>query len=178
MAVADPTHTIDPAHSRFGFRARHAMVTNVRGQFTDFEGQARVDHDNPANSAVEVTIQAASVDTGQEQRDGHLQSEDFFDVEKFPTITFVSTDVSRDGEDWTITGDLTVKDVTKPISIEFEETGTATDPFGNERTGFEGSVSISRKDWGLTWNAALEAGGVLVSDKIKLDFDISAIRNA
>lgn len=178
MAVADPTHTIDPAHSRLGFRARHAMVTNVRGQFTGFEGQARVDRDNPANSAVEVTIQAASVDTGQEQRDGHLKGEDFFDVETYPTISFVSTAVSRDGEDWTITGDLTVKDVTKPITIEFEESGTATDPFGNERTGFEGSVSISRKEWGLSWNAALEAGGVLVSDKIKLDFDISAIRNA
>jgi polyisoprenoid-binding protein YceI len=109
-------------------------------------------------------------------RDGHLASPDFFDVEKFPELTFASTAVERDGATWTITGDLTIKDVTRPITIEFEETGSARDPFGNLRVGFEGSTSISRKDWGLTWNAALETGGVLVSDKVKLEFDVSAIR--
>jgi polyisoprenoid-binding protein YceI len=174
-AVFEKTHVIDAAHSRLGFRARHAMVTNVRGQFTDFSGEAKVDRENPAASAVAVTIQAASIDTGSADRDGHLRSADFFDAEEFPTLTFVSTAVSKDGDDWSITGDLTIKDVTKSVTIEFEETGTATDPFGNVRTGFEGSVNISRKEWGLTWNAALEAGGVLVSDKIKLDLDISAI---
>ncbi len=110
--------------------------------------------------------------------DGHLVSADFFDAENNPEITFVSTDISRDGDDWTITGDLTIKGVSKPVTIDFESTGSARDPFGNLRIGFEGSTTINRKDWGLTWNAALETGGVLVSDKIKLEFDISAIRNA
>ena len=124
-----------------------------------------------------VTIQAASLTTGNEQRDGHLRSPDFFEVERYPEITFVSTDVQREGTDWTITGDLTIKDVTKPVSVVFEETGAATDPFGNERVGFEGSITINRTDWGLKWNAALEAGGVLVSEKVTLEFDVSAIRH-
>jgi polyisoprenoid-binding protein YceI len=169
-------YVIDAAHTRVGFSARHAMVTTVRGQFKDFEGQAHIDAANPADSSVTVKIQTASIDTGVADRDGHLKSADFFDVEQFPEITFVSTDVSRDGDDWTITGDLTVKGVTKPVSIEFESTGSARDPFGNLRVGFEGGTAISRKDWGLTWNAALETGGVLVSDKVKLEFDVSAIQ--
>jgi len=168
-------YTLDPTHSRLGFSTRHAMVTTGRGQFKDFAGEAVVDTADPAASKVEVTIQAASIDTGVADRDGHLQSPDFFDVATYPEITFVSTDVSRDGSDWTITGDLTIKDVTKPITIEFEENGSARDPFGNLRIGFEGKAVLNRKDWGLTWNAALETGGFLVSDKIKLEFDISAI---
>ena len=131
---------------------------------------------NPANSRVELTIKTGSIDTGVADRDGHLKSGDFFDVENNPEITFVSTEVERDGDDWAITGDLTIKDVTKPVTIEFEQTGSAKDPFGNIRVGFEGATAISRKDWGLTWNAALETGGVLVSEKIKLEFDVSAIR--
>ncbi len=168
-------YTLDPTHSRLGFSTRHAMVTTVRGQFKEFAGEAVVDTADPAASKVEVTIQAASIDTGVADRDGHLQGADFFDVATYPEITFVSTDVTRDGSDWTITGDLTIKDVTKPISIEFEENGSARDPFGNLRIGFEGKAVLNRKDWGLTWNAALETGGFLVSDKIKLEFDISAI---
>jgi len=168
-------YALDPTHSRLGFSTRHAMVTTVRGQFKDFAGEAVVDTANPADSKVNVTIQAASIDTGVADRDGHLHSGDFFDVATYPEITFVSTDVTRDGSDWTITGDLTIKDVTKPISIEFEENGSARDPFGNLRIGFEGKAVLNRKDWGLTWNAALETGGFLVSDKIKLEFDISAI---
>jgi polyisoprenoid-binding protein YceI len=168
-------YTLDPTHSRLGFSTRHAMVTTVRGQFKDFTGEAVVDTANPAASKVVVNIKAESVDTGGADRDGHLRSADFFDVENYPEITFTSTDVSRDGDDWTIAGDLTIKDVTRPISIEFEANGSARDPFGNLRIGFEGRTTISRKDWGLTWNAALETGGLLVSDKIKLDFDISAI---
>jgi polyisoprenoid-binding protein YceI len=169
-------YTLDPAHTRLGFSARHAMVATVRGQFTDFTGTAHIDTANPAESKVEVSIVANSISTGNEQRDGHLLSGDFFETEQFPDITFVSTDVSRDGDDWTITGDLTIKGVTKPISVPFEFTGSAQDPFGNVRVGFEGAATLLRKDWGLTWNAALETGGVLVSDKIKLEFDISAIK--
>ena len=171
-------YTLDPAHSRLGFSARHAMVATVRGQFTDFTGTAHVDTANPASSKVEVSIVANSISTGNEQRDGHLLSGDFFETEQFPNITFTSTDVTRDGEDWTITGDLTIKGVTNPVTIDFESTGSAKDPFGNLRVGFEGTATLLRKDWGLTWNAALETGGVLVSDKIKLQFDISAIKNA
>jgi polyisoprenoid-binding protein YceI len=169
-------YTLDVAHTRLGFSARHAMVTTVRGAFKDFEGTAHVDTANPANSKVELTIKTDSIDTGVADRDGHLRSGDFFEVETYPEITFASTDVSRDGDDWTITGDLTIKGVTKPVTVEFESTGSARDPFGNLRIGFEGHTILSRKDWGLTWNAALETGGFLVSDKVKLEFDISAIQ--
>jgi polyisoprenoid-binding protein YceI len=172
------TYVLDPAHTRIGFVARHAMVTKVRGQFGTFEGTARIDEANPSASKVDLTIQVASVDTGSADRDGHLKSGDFFDVETYPTITFTSTEVKRDGSDWAVTGDLTIKDVTKTVTIEFEHTGSARDPFGNLRVGFEGETTINRKDWGLTWNAALETGGVLVSEKIKLEFDVSAIQNA
>ena len=171
-------YTLDPSHSRLGFVARHAVVTKVRGQFTDWAATAHVDAENPAASSVELTIKPSSVSTGSADRDGHLASADFFDAEQFPEWKFVSTAVSREGSDWTITGDLTIKDVTKSISIVFEETGSAKDPFGNIRVGFEGAAEINRKDFGLTWNAALETGGVLVSEKIKLEFDISAIKNA
>ncbi|CAN5551470.1 YceI family protein [soil metagenome] len=179
-AIADITgdYTIDPSHTRLGFVARHAMVTKVRGQFKEFSGTAHVDSTTPANSKVDISIVAGSVDTGSADRDGHLLSGDFFGVEETPTITFTSTDVSRDGTDWTITGDLTIKGTTKSVTIDFEEVGTAKDPFGNLRLGFEGSTTINRSDWGLSFNAVLETGGVLVSEKIKLEFDISAIQNA
>ena len=169
-------YTLDASHSRLGFVARHAMVTKVRGQFGEFEGTAHVDTANPAASKVDVTIATASVSTGSADRDGHLKSGDFFDVETYPTITFTSTDVKRDGSDWAVTGDLTIKDVTKPVTITFEQTGSARDPFGNLRVGFEGETTINRKDWGLTWNAALETGGVLVSEKVTLEFEVSAVK--
>ena len=171
-------YTVDATHSRLGFSARHAMVTTVRGQFGDFAGTAHVDAETPSASKVSITIAAASIATGTADRDGHLVSGDFFDVETHPEITFVSTSVERDGTEWSITGDLTIKGTTRSVTIPFEETGTAVDPFGNTRVGFEGSTTINRKDWDLTWNAALETGGVLVSEKVKLDFDISAIKNA
>lgn len=171
-------YTLDTSHSRLGFVARHAVVTKVRGQFADWEGTAQIDTANPAASSVNLTIRPASVSTGSADRDGHLQSADFFDVENHPEWTFVSTDVSRDGDEWAITGDLTIKGVSNPVTITFEENGSAKDPFGNVRVGFEGSTTVNRKDWGLTWNAALETGGVLVSEKIKLEFDISAIKSA
>ncbi|HYH35358.1 MAG TPA: YceI family protein [Nocardioides sp.] len=179
-AIDDITgdYVLDVSHSRLGFTARHAMVTKVRGQFGEFEGKAHVDAADPAASSVELTINPASISTGSADRDGHLRSPDFFDVEQYPTWTFRSTEVVRDGETWTVTGDLTIKDVTKSVSIDFEQTGSAVDPFGNTRVGFEGELTVNRKDWGLTWNAALETGGVLVSEKVKLEFDVSAIKSA
>ena len=171
-------YTIDPAHTRLGFSARHAMVATVRGSFKEFTGTAHVDTTNPADSKVEISIVANSIDTGQQQRDDHLRSGDFFESEQYPDITFTSTDVSRDGDDWTITGDLTIKGVTHSVAVPFEFTGSAQDPFGNTRIGFEGAATIKRSDWGMSFNAALETGGVLVSDKVKLQFDVSAIKNA
>jgi polyisoprenoid-binding protein YceI len=167
------TYTIDASHSRVGFSARHAMVTKVRGSFNDYTGSAVV-ADGAATISIEIN--AASIDTRSADRDGHLQSPDFFDVATFPKITFKSTSVKDSGsENISVTGDLTIKDVTKPITIEFEYTGTAKDPFGNDRFGFEGASEINRKDFGLTWNAALETGGILVSENIKLEFEISTI---
>ena len=167
------TFNIDSTHSRVGFSARHAMVTKVRGSFNDYTGAATVS-DGVASINIEVTV--ASIDTRNADRDGHLQSGDFFDAAAFPKITFASTSVKDSGADKIVAeGNLTIKDVTKPISITFDYTGTATDPFGNVRFGFEGEAEINRKDYGLTWNAALETGGILVSENIKLEFEISAI---
>jgi len=167
------TFNIDPTHSRVGFTVRHAMVTKVRGSFTEFAGAGTVEN-GAASLSIEIT--ASSVNTGQPDRDGHLQSPDFFDVANFPKLSFVSTSIKDAGAEKVIVeGNLTIKDVTKPISIEFEYTGTATDPYGNARFGFEGSSEINRKDFGLTWNAALETGGLLVSENVKLEFEISAI---
>ena len=171
------SYTIDPAHTRIGFVARHAMVTKVRGSFNEFEGTATVDGDNPANSSVRVTIDATSIDTRNAQRDEHLRSNDFLAMEQYPEITFVSTGVERTGDtEFDLTGDLTIKGVTRSVTIPFDFEGAATDPFGNLRAGFEGSVTINRKDYGITWNAALETGGVLVSDKIVLEFEVSAVK--
>jgi polyisoprenoid-binding protein YceI len=173
------TWTLDPAHTRIGFVARHAMVTKVRGSFNEFEGTAALDGANPANSHAEVTIKAASIDTRNAQRDEHLRSNDFLAMEEHPEITFISTGARQvDDTTFELTGDLTIRGVTKSVTIPFTFEGAAKDPFGNLRAGFEGSVAISRKDWGVTWNAALEGGGVLVSDKITLEFEISAIKNA
>jgi polyisoprenoid-binding protein YceI len=178
VSSLDGDYTIDAAHSRVGFSARHAMVTTVRGQFNEFEGTAHFDAANPAASSAQLVIQAGSIDTHQADRDGHLRSADFFDAETYPEIRFRSTAARLvDADTWELTGDLTIKDVSKPVTIVFEHTGAATDPFGNQRIGFEGSVTVNRKDWDLTWNAALETGGVLVSEKVKLEFDVSAIAN-
>jgi polyisoprenoid-binding protein YceI len=173
------TYTLDPAHTRIGFVARHAMVTKVRGAFNEFEGTATLDGADPANSRVAVTISAASIDTRNAQRDEHLRGNDFLGMEEYPQITFSSTGVRQVGDStFEVAGDLTIKGVTNSITVPFEFEGAAKDPFGNQRVGFEGSVTISRKDYGITWNAALETGGVLVSDKVTLEFEISAIKNA
>jgi polyisoprenoid-binding protein YceI len=172
------TYTLDPTHTRIGFVARHAMVTKVRGSFNEFEGTAIIDGENPARSSARVTIQAASIDTRNADRDAHLRSNDFVAMQEFPLITFVSTGVTPvDETTYELSGDLTIKDVTRPITIPFTFEGAAQDPFGNRRIGFDGSVTINRKDFGITWNAALETGGVLVSDKIVLEFEVSAIKN-
>ncbi|MFG3194666.1 YceI family protein [Streptomyces sp. NPDC048208] len=172
-------YTIDPAHTTIGFTARHAMVTNVKGGFTEFTGSLHLDGDDAARSTATLDVVMDSIDTGNADRDTHLKSADFFKTDEFPTMTFRSTKAeSLGGDDYRVTGDLSILGVTRPITIDLEFNGAATDPFGNERVGFEGKAELLRSDWGLTWNAALETGGVLISDKIKLSFDVSAIKNA
>ena len=179
LADLKGTFVLDASHSQLGFVARHAMVTKVRGSFTDVTGTASVDGANPSASSLSVTIKTDSINTRSEGRDAHLRSADFFDVEKYPTITFVGTGFDiLDAETVNVTGDLTIKDVTRSITIPLAYQGEAKDPFGNDRIGFEGQVQVSRQEFGLTWNAALETGGVLVSDKVTLEFDVSAIKKA
>jgi polyisoprenoid-binding protein YceI len=179
LAALTGDYTLDPAHSTIGFVARHAMVTNVKGSFHDFEGTLHLDGSDPSSSTASVDVRMDSIDTGSADRDNHLRSSDFFKIDDHPTMTFRSTGAEAlGGDDYRITGDLTLLGTTKPITIDLEFNGAAKDPFGNERVGFEGKAEILRSEWGLTWNAALETGGVLVSDKIKLVFDISAIKQA
>ncbi|TSB13922.1 YceI family protein [Streptomyces benahoarensis] len=186
LVAADPAlaaltgdYTIDPAHSAIGFAVRHAMVTNVRGAFGTYEGRLHLDGSQPGRSTAALEIRTESIDTGIGDRDAHLRGGDFFDAEAFPLMTFRSTAVAQTAADrFRVTGDLTIKDVTRPLTLDLELQGTATDVYGAERVGFEGSTEILRSEWGLTWNAALEAGGVMVSDKVKLTFDISAVKNA
>ncbi len=177
LATLTGNYVVDPAHSRIGFVARHAMVIKVRGQFNEFDGQAFLDFENPANSRAEVTIEVASIDTRNAQRDGHLRTNEFFDAPNFPHITFRSAAVEQvDDTTFRLTGDLTIKGVTKPVTVDFEFAGTAKDPFGTTRVGLEGSTTINRSDYGVNFNAALETGGVLVSEKITLEFEISAVK--
>lgn len=167
----------DPAHTRVGFSARHAMVTTVRGTFKDVRGVIDLNIDDIAASTVEVVIQAASVDTYNAQRDEHLRSVDFFDVEKYPEIRFVSTTIDEVEErNFMVVGDLTIKDVTKQVAIPIELLGIQRDPMGNLRAGFEATRRLNRRDFGLHWNMPLDAGGVLVSEKVTLEFEISAIK--
>jgi polyisoprenoid-binding protein YceI len=176
-ATLTGTYAIDPTHSRIGFVARHAMVTKVRGSFNEFEGSGYFDVENPAASHLQLTIQAASIDTRNADRDGHLKSNDFFDMATYPEITFASTAVEQLSADtYRVTGDLTIKGTTKPVTVDVEYTGTAVDPYGNQRIGLEGSSTVNRKDWGVSWNAALDSGGVLVSEKVTLELEVSAIR--
>ncbi|MEU3276764.1 YceI family protein [Streptomyces antibioticus] len=179
LAALTGEYTIDPSHSSLGFVARHAMVTNVKGTFLDFSGSLHLDGTDPSLSTASLDVTMDSIDTGSADRDGHLKSADFFRTDEFPTMTFRSTSAEAlGGDDYRITGDLSILGVTRPLTIDLEFNGSAKDPFGNERVGFEGKAELLRSEWGLTWNAALETGGVLVSDKIKLSFDISAIKNA
>jgi polyisoprenoid-binding protein YceI len=172
-------YDIDAVHSRLGFAAKHAMVTTVRGQFTTYTAEVHLDEDNIANTTARVEIDATSFDTGNEGRDNHVRSADFFEVEKYPKITFVSTSAERKSDDeFVLHGDLTIRDITKPVSIDFEQTGAAVDPWGNFRVGFEGKAKIDRTDWGVSYNAPLGTGGLVISEKITLEFDIAAVRRA
>ncbi|KUF14932.1 YceI family protein [Streptomyces silvensis] len=172
-------YALDPAHTTIGFVARHAMVTNVKGSFQEFSGTLHLDGNDPSASSATLDVSMDSIDTGNADRDGHLKSADFFKTDEFPQMTFRSTKAEAlGGADYRITGDLTILGTTRPLTIDLEFNGAAKDPFGNERVGFEGKAEILRSEWGLTWNAALETGGVLVSDKIKLTFDVSAVKNA
>ena len=178
-AVATGTYAIDPTHSRIGFVARHAMVSKVRGSFDEFEGAGHFDAEQPSNSSLAVTIQTTSIDTRNADRDEHLRGNDFFDMANYPTIRFASTAVEAvDAATFRVTGDLTIKATTKPVTFEIELTGTAVDPWGNTRLGLEGATVVSRKEWGLAWNAALDAGGVLIGDKVTLEFEVSAIKTS
>jgi len=178
LAGVAGTWNIDPTHTSIGFSVRHAMVSKVRGTFADFSGALTIDGVDLAASSAELTIQAASIDTQNADRDGHLVSADFLDVENFPTLTFTSTAVTVDGPDVAVTGDLTIRGVTRSVTVNYEYIGTSMDPFGFTRVGFEGTAKISRKDFGLTWNAALETGGVLVGDEITLVLDVEAVKQA
>jgi polyisoprenoid-binding protein YceI len=170
-------YTIDIAHSRIGFVARHAMVTKVRGSFNDFEGWFHIDEEDPGKSNARLIIKAKSIDTRNEQRDAHLRSNDFFAMDEYPEITFDSTRVEKvDDAHFRLTGDLTIRGVTRPVTVDFEYTGAAIDPWGKLRVGFEGSTTVNRKDWGVNWNVALEAGGVLVSEKVTLEFEITGVK--
>jgi polyisoprenoid-binding protein YceI len=173
------SYDIDASHSRLGFAAKHAMVATVRGGFKVYSGEVHLDEAQPENSWAKVEIDAASIDTGNSDRDAHLRTPDFFDLENHPKITFTSTKVDKTDEDvYILLGDLTINGKTKPVSVEWELTGTSTDPWGGFRVGFEGKATVNRRDWGLAWNVALDKGGVLVSEKVKLEFDIAAVKRA
>lgn len=172
------TWEIDSSHSTVGFAVKHAMVSTTRGHFASFTGGATIDAANPETSSAWLEIDASSIQTGNEQRDGHLRSADFWDADNNPKITFKSTSAKLDGDDLVLTGDLTIKGVSKSVDITWEFNGLAKDPWGTSKAGFDGSATISRSDWGLTWNSALETGGFLIADKIKLVLEIEADKKA
>ena len=170
------TWAIDPAHSSVEFSVRHLMITTVRGRFTDVKGEVTTDDQDPAAGRVEVEIAAASIDTREPQRDTHLRSADFFDVEKFPTLTFRSTGITgTSGDRFTLTGDLTIHGVTRPVTLAVESEGRAKDPWGGLRAGFTATTKIKRSDFGLTWNQLLETGGLAVSDEVKISLDVQLV---
>jgi polyisoprenoid-binding protein YceI len=174
IATTTRTYAIDKTHSDAAFSVRH-LISKVRGRFADFDGTIEFDEEQPARSSVSFTIQAASIDTSTPDRDAHLRSEDFFAVDKFPTITFVSTSVTPKGQDaFEVAGNLTMRGVTRAIVIPVAYLGKATDPWGNQKVAFEGEITLNRKDYGLNWNAAIEAGGFLVGDEVKVSLSVQA----
>jgi len=182
MATESPTATvwnIDTAHSLVEISVKHMMVSTAKGRFRDVKGTITLDEKNLGNSSVDAVINAASIDTGNEQRDGHLKSADFLEVDKYPTITFKSTKIDLESnEKARITGDLTIKGITRSISLEAELTGFGRTPFKTEIVGFDAQTSINRKDWGLNWNVALETGGFLVADTMKVALSIEGVKQA
>ncbi|GAB2507757.1 hypothetical protein CATRI_05035 [Corynebacterium atrinae] len=178
MSNLTGTWVLDPAHTSIAFIARHAMVTKVRGNFDEFEATVVVDEANPANDSAVAVIKTASVHTGNADRDGHVRGDDFFAVEKFPEMTFAATSFNLHGDGSTVTGDLTIKDVTKPVTLDVEIFGVEEDPFGNTRVGFEANTKINRKDFGVDFQAPLASGGVLVSEQVTIQIDGSGIKQA
>lgn len=177
--MAKSTWAIDASHSEIGFKIKHLMITNVKGKFQKFEGEAVTEDDDFSKGSVSFSTEVASIHTGDAQRDGHLQSPDFFDAQNFPKISFKATKYEKiSGDNHRLTGDLTIRDVTKPVSLDVEFGGIAKDPWGNTKAGFTITGSINRKDWGLTWNAVTEAGGVLVSEDVKINCDVQLIKKA
>jgi polyisoprenoid-binding protein YceI len=171
------TWTLDAAHSSVGFTVRHMMVSKVRGKFTDYTADI-VTAEDPLQSSVTATVQMASIDTGDEGRDGHLRTNDFFDIEEFPTMTFTSTSITGSGSEYELHGDLTLKGVTKPVTFDLEFGGVGKDPWGNTRAGFTVTGTINRKDFGMAYNAVLETGGIMVGEKVSIELDIEATLQA
>jgi polyisoprenoid-binding protein YceI len=169
---------LDPTHTTVEFSAKHLMITTVKGRITDVDGSITIDEKNPSNSSVSVTLKAASLDTRTDQRDQHLRSGDFLDVEKYPEIRFQSTRIEGDKDSFKLTGDLTIRDVTRPITLDVEFEGQTKDPWGGERVGFSANGKIDRRDFGLTWNQVLEAGGLTVGNDVKISIEAQAIKVA
>ncbi|MFL5509985.1 MAG: YceI family protein [Gemmatimonadaceae bacterium] len=170
------TWKLDPSHTLVEFSAKHLMITTVKGRFTDVEGLIHADEKDATKSSVEATLKAASIDTRTDQRDNHLRSGDFLDVEKFPEITFRSTRIEGSRKEFKLTGDLTIRGVTKPVTLDVTFEGQTKDPWGGERVGFSASGKIDRRDFGLTWNVVLEAGGLTVGNDIKINIEVEAVR--
>jgi polyisoprenoid-binding protein YceI len=171
------SYQLDPAHTRLGFAARYALVARVHGWFDSFDGRLHLDGSDPTRCSVALMIDATSIRTNNDDRDAHLRSSDFFDVERYPTITFGSSGVTAVGDNrFRVAGDLTMKAITRHVDLDLTFQGSCLDPYGQQRVGIEGSGSVKRSEWGLTWNVALEAGGLVLSDRIDLELDISAIR--
>jgi polyisoprenoid-binding protein YceI len=173
------TYKIDAAHSEITFKVKHLMITNVTGSFTKFDATIESANDDFSDAVITFEADTASISTNNEQRDGHLKSDDFFAAEKYPSIKFTSTEFKKiSSNDYTLTGNLTAKDVTKPVTLSVEFLGLATDPWGQSKAGFEATGKINRSDFGLNWNAALETGGVLVSEEVKLNFNVQFVKQA
>ncbi len=176
MSAAITTWKVDPSHSSVEFAVRHMMFATVKGRFSGVDAVIKGDPGDLSNGSFEATIDVNTIDTREAQRDGHLRSADFFDVEKFPTMTFKSTSITKTGDNtYKVTGDLTIRDVTRPVTLDVEFTGQGKDPWGNQRIGLSAKGSINRKDFGLTWNAPLEAGGFLVGDKVDISIEVEAV---
>ena len=166
----------DAAHSEIGFSVKHMMIAKVRGKFADWSGEFRYNPEDPTQAWVRADIDVSSIDTGNGQRDEHLRSPDFFDAETFPSVTFESTEWRQAGDDFEVDGLLTIRDITRPITVHVESNGVGTDPWGNSRAGFSATAKLNRKDFGLTWNQALETGGVLVGEDVKIELEVQAIK--
>lgn len=175
--TARTTWKIDPVHSHIEFSVRHLMITTVKGRFTGVDGTVAIDEADVTDSTVDVRIDASTIDTREPQRDAHLRSADFLDVEKFPHLTFKSTRITgRKGDEFTLVGDLTIHGVTREVALSVTDEGRGKDPWGGERAGFSASTKINRKDYGLTWNQALETGGVLVGDEVKIHLELQFVK--